>query len=617
MNKECYQNNIATFTPGVPASSSKVATAQKTEKKLKPAASTNAPAAAAKPLAVTSSTQKAISIVKKVVKKEASVLSTVTSSSPQQLAVPIVTKAMTIAQLKEECKVRDPQVACSSKNKTWLLEYLGMGSELEGSSEWKAKKKKQLKDLHIHKSNCHCHPLADSSQLPHSLRFPYGTRSHVRRNQGAECDIEHRYICTRNVFRTCLDCDFDICQACFHIECLPEQEKRAYLANKYEEMRREQERAEEARRQQYERDRIRRKEEEKKRKERLKRKYKKYLAKFADVVKNPKPENLDRENRLKYTVWKSCGYDNDRWHSYDGPPEKKIDSSFDSLNEANQRVKYVFYFKNEWGIEKEEMHAESNFLNKDGMRFMQCRPDDSERWTVSVVPSNAFDFINFDNFDEADWNLNPNPNKNKYHYDDCGDDDTDDDSHEGTTEYSKKVLKEFGPSIINPPPRNTDANNPLKYTVWKSYVWSKERYHGICDRDFDSSFDTLDEANQRVKFVYLYKNENVEVGAIQYVKIDAIHKRVGIRFMTSGTEDYGDEWTVSAIPSELFEFIQDDVGEESFHRPDSRDTVGSFFGTRMNHNDQSSEEEESDDDDELSISSVSSVEDNEDDICVF
>ncbi|GFH48014.1 hypothetical protein CTEN210_04490 [Chaetoceros tenuissimus] len=599
MNKECYQNNIATLEPDVPASSSKVATTQKTEKKLKPTASINAPPLAAKPLAVTSSTQKAISKVKKVVKKEASIHPTVTSSSSQQSAVPIVTKAMTIVQLKEECKVRDPEVACSSKNKTWLLEYLGMGSELEGSSEWMAKKKKQLKDLHIHKSNCHCHPLADSSQLPHSQRFPRGTRSHVRRYQLASCDIEHRHICTRNVFRTCLDCDFDICKACFQIECLPEQEKRAYLTKKYEEMRREQDRAEEARRQQYERDRIRREQEEKKRKEKLRRKYERYLAKFSEVVKHPRPENLNRENRLKYTVWKSCGYDNDRWHSYEGPPEKNFDSSFDSLDEANQRVKYVFYFKNEWGLGKEEMHAESNFVSQDGVRFMQCCPDDSERWTVSVVPSGAFDFINFDNFDESDWNLNPNANKSRYsHHDDCSEDDMDDDSYEGTSKSSKKALKEFHHSIINPSPRNTDFRNTLKYTVWKSHVSSGERYHGICDRDFDSSYDTLDEANQRVKYVFLYKNGNSDYGEEPYVEIDATHKKEGTRFMTTGTQDYGDEWTVSAIPSEAFKYIQQDVGDESFHRPRVRDTVGCFFGRETHHNDQSTDEELSDHDED-------------------
>lgn len=78
------------------------------------------------------------------------------------------------------------------------------------------------------------------------------------------------------------------------------------------------------------------------------------------------------------------------------------------------------------GLEKEEMYAESNFINQDGMRFMQCNPPDSERWTVSVVPSTAFDILNLShNFDKSDWKMDPNPNKNRfYHYDDYDEDDS-------------------------------------------------------------------------------------------------------------------------------------------------------------------------------------------------
>lgn len=327
----------------LPVSSSKASTSDK--KNLKPTirdSSTKSSTTLERAVTVTSSAH---------IKKEVTII----SSSPQQ-SVPTVTKSMTIPMLKQECKIRDPGLKCSSKNKSWLLDYLGIGTEVEGSAEWMSKKKQEIRELHIHKSNCHCHPLANSYQLPHSLSFPYGTRSDVKRTKTAICDIEHKFICKKVAFRTCLDCNFDICEACYKVECLPDQEKKAYLAEKYEQIRIEQEQyeksvrlAEEARRKEYEKECIRRRQEKKERKQALKRKYKRYLAKFPNVVKHPKPENLDRENRLKYTVWTSCGYDNDHWHSYSGPPKKEFNSSYDSLDEANQRVKYIFYFKNEWG----------------------------------------------------------------------------------------------------------------------------------------------------------------------------------------------------------------------------------------------------------------------------
>ena len=31
------------------------------------------------------------------------------------------------------------------------------------------------------------------------------------------------------------------------------------------------------------------------------------------------------------------------------------------------------------------MHAETNVIKSKGTRFMTCRPDDSERWTVLIL----------------------------------------------------------------------------------------------------------------------------------------------------------------------------------------------------------------------------------------
>jgi hypothetical protein len=55
----------------------------------------------------------------------------------------------------------------------------------------------------------------------------------------------------------------------------------------------------------------------------------------------------------------------------------------------------VFYNENPWGLEQEEkMNVEIDETVKKGIRFMECSPDDSERWTVSVVPSIVCEYLN-------------------------------------------------------------------------------------------------------------------------------------------------------------------------------------------------------------------------------
>jgi hypothetical protein len=132
---------------------------------------------------------------------------------------------------------------------------------------------------------------------------------------------------------------------------------------------------------------------QKERKLELEQKYQKDLKRFSPSVKNPTTKQKDETKKLEYTVWTSCGYENDGWHSYQGPPDKEFNSSFATLKEANSRVEYVFYYDNPWGQEKEEMHADNDDIDNKGIRYMECHPDDSERWTVSVVPSIVFEYL--------------------------------------------------------------------------------------------------------------------------------------------------------------------------------------------------------------------------------
>jgi hypothetical protein len=79
-----------------------------------------------------------------------------------------------------------------------------------------------------------------------------------------------------------------------------------------------------------------------------------------------------------------------------GSPEKEFNSSYNTIEEANERAEYVFYHENPWGLEEDEFpYVETDFVSsKSGFRRLQCCPDDSERWTVSIMPSSAFDYIN-------------------------------------------------------------------------------------------------------------------------------------------------------------------------------------------------------------------------------
>ncbi len=291
-------------------------------------------------------------------------------------------------------------------------------------------------------------------------------------------------------------------------------------------------------------------------------------------IKNPGARHLDKCNKLKYTVWKSCGYDYDGWHGYDGPPMKEFDSSFDSVDEANMRVKYVFYYKNPWGLDRDEMHTDTHVMKKSGVRFLCCCPDDSERWTVSAIPSIAFDHINLHNEDY------------------CGKDSTSDDERaaageEYDDEYSQlddgeKNDQHFPKGIREPSVRHLDERRKLKYTVWTSS--GGDRGYDHIDLEFDSSFDCIHEANERVKYVFYYKNP---WGERDEIRSDTnILKGSGFRYITWSPGDSG-KMAVSAMPSIAFDLIAD---------------IDSTYGKSVASDDEfSSEEDEEDEDEESSL----------------
>jgi len=286
---------------------------------------------------------------------------------------------MTIAQMKAECKVRDSNVEGLSKmNKSHLLDFL-----VEGSSEWISNSKEELLEKHVHKSLCHHHVLADSRELPGAA----GARTKGKIFLTALCDIAHQLLCQRGAYRSCAQCDFDICKVCYEIESLSSGDKERFLKSEYDRINREEEERENIYRiEMNERVEVMRRHEEEELEEQRKLEEQE-LQKRLDMlngceeeddddddeeemkdiptsIKRPEPVHLDAGANLKFTVWTSCGYDADRWHSYDGPPKKEFDSSYNSLMEANERVECVFFYTNPCDVKRKKCMRKQMLSNR-------------------------------------------------------------------------------------------------------------------------------------------------------------------------------------------------------------------------------------------------------------
>ena len=183
---------------------------------------------------------------------------------------------------------------------------------------------------------------------------------------------------------TCEKCDFDICEGCFKKKTMTPAEKKAEAKRKAAlEKEREKER--------------RRLREEMEREEAEHRAKWDPQNNFKTNIIDPADKNMDLDgNKQKgYTVWCSDGYGNDGWHSYDGPPDKEFDSTYSSKVDANERARYLFYWKNPWGHSPEEMdEVGEEGINKskrrDGLVTYVVSPPDSTTWTVAVVPDAAY-----------------------------------------------------------------------------------------------------------------------------------------------------------------------------------------------------------------------------------
>jgi hypothetical protein len=157
----------------------------------------------------------------------------VTTVSLTTQGLPAISETMTIAQLKEEVKYRNPNFRGISKMKSDnLVALLKAGTAWECHADTRQARDEQAMSLHTI-SRAHCHPMADSATLRCRPRLGIGPT----RNAAARCNRPHDlgWVCQHTVYRSCEQCDFDLCAVCFKIESMAPHEKDKELEKLHQE----------------------------------------------------------------------------------------------------------------------------------------------------------------------------------------------------------------------------------------------------------------------------------------------------------------------------------------------------------------------------------------------
>lgn len=300
--------------------------------------------------------------------------------------LPRISAKLTFAMLKEEAVCRGYVLQSLPRTKADLLSLLSDGSiHLTGTRAWKeieALKVKMLEEqrelankrrekeiesqrvLHVHDyPRIHSHPLANTMTLMMNGKSRDARCEH--------CGISHP------IQWTCENCDFDICRFCFHDKNMTREER----------LRERQERERKRMLLKEEREREQRimmqlaKERETEEQSMIDR----ASEHFGMSIICPPDESLDSNgNTLKgYTVWCSVG---SRW---EGPPKKEFDSTWKTSHDANERARYLFFWKNVFDHDPDDMWADQESAIN-GLVFYSVQPDIDKCWSVGVVPDVAF-----------------------------------------------------------------------------------------------------------------------------------------------------------------------------------------------------------------------------------
>ena len=243
----------------------------------------------------------------------------------------------------------------------------------EQKEKYRADEMRKQEELHYHSipAKVHgCKVALTNSLLLHGSPRDYSVR----------CDVCNGY----SAHYTCEKCNYDICGNCFKEKTMSAAEKKAEAKRKAAIQKEREEAAAERRRLQEEEE------------ERYRKKWDPKTI-FSEEIVNPSSKNKDPNGNAMqgFTVFCSDGYGYDGWHSYEGPPDKEFDTTYPTKKQANERARYLFVWKNPWGLEPDEVDM-NNVIDentKDGMISYETSPEDSTTWTVSVVPDAAFAYL--------------------------------------------------------------------------------------------------------------------------------------------------------------------------------------------------------------------------------
>jgi len=129
------------------------------------------------------------------------------------------------------------------------------------------------------------------------------------------------------------------------------------------------------------------------------------VGQFPNYIANPFDEQKSCARLEGYIVWCSHGFHKPvpgfSWTA----PTKMFDTIFPTVDEANLRAKYLFHWKNAFGIDEDTMLElyDSGESVKRKCKTFHCTPTEGGRtWKVSVVPAEMFEWM-----DHVDFNRHP------------------------------------------------------------------------------------------------------------------------------------------------------------------------------------------------------------------
>ncbi|GAX19414.1 hypothetical protein FisN_4Lu418 [Fistulifera solaris] len=331
---------------------------------------------------------------------------------------------------------------------------------------------------------------------------------------------------------SCEECDFDICGDCFKVQNATKEVKEA----REERSRKKQEKL---------RQDVQKKELEHPRKQHALKPGEEWIAamQFTATILEPPVKNKSITTKgHKYVVWSSDEY------AYDGDPSKRFDTSWETSEEANDRARYLFFWKNPCEILPDEVLDEVEGTPKPKYRenLVTYAIDlERRRWEVGVVPTVAFPHLK----DNETIRKGNNAVDFKHIMGLARQLST------RSFEEEWNAEKQFSPAAIQPPAKNKCFSKGHKYVVWSAEDHDDQGCYS--DEQFDSSWETANEANDRARYLFFWKHtpeiEPQEVGEHDQGTPQPLFRD---NLATYSVQLYDSRWTVGVIPSVAFPHLK-------------------------------------------------------------